>query len=158
MLAGAPDRAGRAAVIPLQLGCFRRDAHLTPARCSGNRHGNALAVAAWVVDWPDLWSTPDQRGRRLMQEQRYAEAAASFADPMWFGVPEFKAGNFKEAAQIFGMDMPEAAFDQGNALVMLGKYDEAIARYDGALSSTSRPWRARVPDLIVLLDADQFIG
>jgi hypothetical protein len=77
---------------------------------------------------------------------------------MWFGVPEFKAGNFKEAAQIFGMDMPEAAFDQGNALVMLGKYDEAIARYDGALSSTSRPWRARVPDLIVLLDADQFIG
>jgi Ca-activated chloride channel homolog len=39
------------------------------------------------------------------------------------------------------MDSPEAAFDQGNALVMLGKYDEAITRYDRALSSTSRPWR-----------------
>lgn len=57
-----------------------------------------------------------------MQEQRYTEAAASFADPMWLGVAELKAGNIKEAAQIFGgMDTPEAASDQGNALVMLGK-------------------------------------
>lgn len=95
----------------------------------------ALAIAAWMVGWANLWSTPDQRGWRLMEERRYAEAALSFADPMWQGTAQFRAGNFKEAAQIFGgMDTAEAAYDQGNALVMLGKYDDAIARYDRALA------------------------
>ena len=95
----------------------------------------ALGVAAWSVGWSQLWLTPDQRGRRMMAEQRYAEAAAAFADPMWSGIAQFRAGNFKEAAQTFGgMDTAEAAYDQGNALIMLGKYDEAIARYDRALA------------------------
>ena len=94
-----------------------------------------LAGAAWSVGWSQLWLTPDQRGRRLMAQQRYAEAAAAFADPMWRGVAQFRAGDFKAAAQTFGgMDTAEAAYDQGNALVMLGKYDEAIERYDRALA------------------------
>lgn len=98
----------------------------------------ALVAAAWIVGWSNLWSTPDQRGRRLMAEGRYAEAAAAFVDPMWQGVARFRAGDFKEAAQTFGgMDTAEAAYDQGTALVMQGKYDEAIARYDRAL--TLRP-------------------
>lgn len=95
----------------------------------------ALAGAAWSVGWNRLWLTQDQRGRHLMAQQRYAEAAAAFADPMWAGIAQFRAGNFKEAAQTFGgIDTAEAAYDQGNALVMLGKYDEAIARYDRALA------------------------
>lgn len=106
--------------------------------------GLALAGALCVValggmalsdGWSRLWLTPDQRGRHLMAEQRYAEAAASFADPMWVGIAQFRAGNFKEAAQTFGgLDTADAAYDQGNTLVMLGKYDEAIARYDRALA------------------------
>jgi Ca-activated chloride channel family protein len=95
----------------------------------------ALGAAAWSVGWRALWLTPDQRGRHLMAEQRYAEAAAAFADPTWIGIARFRAGDFKEAAQTFGgMDTAEAAYDQGNALIMLGKYDEAIARYDRALA------------------------
>lgn len=95
----------------------------------------ALGAAAWSAGWDGLWWTPDQRGHRLMAEKRYAEAAAAFADPMWIGVAQFRAGDFKAAAQAFGgMDTAEAAYDQGNALVMLGKYDEAIARYDRALA------------------------
>jgi Ca-activated chloride channel family protein len=95
----------------------------------------ALAGVAWSVGWDRLWLTPDQRGRHLMAEQRYAEAAAAFADPIWIGIAQFRAGDFKQAAQTFGgMDTAEAAYDQGNALVMLGKYDEAIARYDRALA------------------------
>ncbi len=95
----------------------------------------ALAGAAWSVGWSRLWLTQDQRGRHLMAQQRYAEAAATFADPMWTGIAQFRATSFKEAAQTFGgMDTAEAAYDQGNALVMLGKYDEAIARYDRALA------------------------
>jgi Ca-activated chloride channel family protein len=94
-----------------------------------------LAAIAWQVGWSNLWSTPDQRGRHLMAEKRYAEAAAAFADPMWQGVARFRAADFKEAAQVFGgMDTAEAAYDQGTALIMLGKYDEAVARFDRALA------------------------
>lgn len=94
----------------------------------------ALAIVGWQVGWNGLWETPDQRGRHLMAEGRYHDAAAAFADPMWAGVARFHAGDFKEAAQLFGgMDTAEAAYDQGNALVMLGKYDDAVARYDRAL-------------------------
>ena len=95
----------------------------------------SFAVATWSVGWADIWSTPDQRGRKLMAQERYADAAAAFADPMWRGVALMKAGAFKEAAQTFGgMDTAASAYDQGNALVMLGKYDEAAGRYDRALA------------------------
>lgn len=95
----------------------------------------SLGVATWAVGWEDLWSTPDQRGRRLFEAGRYAEAAEAFADPMWIGAARFRAGGFREAAEMFGgLDTPESAFDQGNALVMLGKYEEAMARYDRALA------------------------
>jgi len=94
----------------------------------------ALPATGWWVGWADLLATPDQRGRRLMHDGRYADAAAMFADPMWRGVALMKAGDFKGAEQAFGaLDTAESAFDQGNALVMLGKYDDAIRRYDRAL-------------------------
>jgi Ca-activated chloride channel homolog len=54
---------------------------------------------------------------------------------MWRGAALMKAGQFKDAAQAFGgVDTAEAAYNQGNALVMLGKYDDAVARYDRALA------------------------
>ena len=94
----------------------------------------ALTVATWSTGWDYLWSTAGQRGRRVLGQGAPADAAAAFADPMWQGVARFRAGEFKEAAQIFGgMDTAEAAYDQGTALVMLGKYDEAGARFDRAL-------------------------
>ena len=95
----------------------------------------ALLAATWMWNWQNLWSTPDQRGRRLMEEAQYGAAAEVFTDPMWQAVARFRAGDFKAAAQIFGgLDTAAAAYDQGNALVMLGKYDEAVARYDRALA------------------------
>ena len=82
----------------------------------------ALAIGAWQVGWANLWMTPDQRGHRLMAEQNYREAAKTFADPMRAGVAHFRAGEFKEAAETFGgLGTAAAAYDQGNALVMLGK-------------------------------------
>lgn len=93
-----------------------------------------LAFAAGSVGGKNLWSTQDQRGQRLMEEGRYAEAAATFADPLRQGIASFRAGDFKQAAQTFGgLDTAEAAYNQGTALIMLGKYDEAVARFDRAL-------------------------
>jgi Ca-activated chloride channel family protein len=93
-----------------------------------------LALLFLLIGWQDLWSTPDQRGQRLMEAGRYAEAAAQFAAPMRRGVAEFRGGDFKAAAETFGgIDTADAAYDQGTSLIMLGKYDEAVQRFDRAL-------------------------
>ncbi len=93
-----------------------------------------LVLVLALISWQDLWSTPDQRGQRLMEAGQYAEAATQFADPMRRGVAQFRAGDFKAAAETFGsIDTADSAYDQGTALIMLGKYDEAIKRFDRAL-------------------------
>jgi Ca-activated chloride channel family protein len=94
----------------------------------------ALGIAGCWTGWKDLWLTPDQRGRVLVDHGRPAEAADAFRDPLWRGVASFRAGDFKTAAQRLGsIDTAEGAYDAGTALVMLGKYDEAVKRYDRAL-------------------------
>ena len=105
-----------------------------------------VSACAWAWKSADgsftnLWLTPDQQGARLMARQRYAEAAQHFRDPLWQGTAFYRDGQFKEAAAVFArVDSPEAAFDRGNALLMQGKYSDAIASYDHALQR--RPdWR-----------------
>ncbi len=59
----------------------------------------------------------------------------TFSDPYRRGVALYRAGEFKEAAATLAtVATPEAAFDWGNALVMQGKYADAITSYDRALS------------------------
>jgi Ca-activated chloride channel family protein len=102
------------------------------------------SVWAWKSagsSFANLWLTPDQQGERLIERQDYAEAAKHFRDPLWQGVALYRDGHFKEAAAAFArVDSPEAAFDRGNALLMAGKYTDAITSYDHALHR--RPdWR-----------------
>ncbi len=95
--------------------------------------------------------TPNQRGYRLLADEKYPEAAKQFADPMWRGVALFSEGEFEEAAGVFaGYDTAEGAFNQGNALVMLGKYEEAADRYARALEL--RPdWEAAIANRDIAL-------
>ncbi|WP_332684867.1 tetratricopeptide repeat protein [Bosea sp. (in: a-proteobacteria)] len=113
----------------------------SPYAVVGIAAGILILLAAYRVGWDGLWLTPDQRGRVLMRENRPAEAARAFRDQLWRGIALFRAGDFKAAAQAFAAtDSAESAFDQGNALVMLGQYDDALKRYDRAVAL--RPgWR-----------------
>jgi Ca-activated chloride channel family protein len=78
--------------------------------------------------------TPDQRGYHLFENADYAQAVKRFTDPMWQGVALFRAGEFDKAASLFaGYDTAEASFNQGNALVMQGKYEAAVERFVRAL-------------------------
>jgi Ca-activated chloride channel family protein len=91
--------------------------------------------------WSALWFTPDQQGRRHFERSQFVKAAETFHDPLWQGVAWYRAGEFRKAAQALARrDTPEAHYNQGNAQVMLGQYEAAMACYDSALER--RPgWR-----------------
>jgi Ca-activated chloride channel family protein len=98
--------------------------------------GGALLWAWSAADrsFANLWQTPEQQGQRLLARGRYAEAARRFQEPLWQGVALYRDGQFKAAAAAFARrDTPESVFNRGNALLMHGKYTEAIASYDRAL-------------------------
>jgi Ca-activated chloride channel family protein len=90
----------------------------------------AIQAAAWS-DW---WLTPDQQGQRLFNSGDFAAAAEIFEDVARKGAAYYRAGDFENAASVFGrMRTPEAAFNRGNALIMLGRYEESIKSFDQAL-------------------------
>ena len=103
--------------------------------------GLASAWSAGGRSFRNMWLTPDQQGAWLATHQRDVEAAERYHDPVRQGVALYRVGEYEKAAAAFARaDTPEAAFDRGNALVMRGKYDAAIASYDRALAR--RPaWR-----------------
>ena len=99
--------------------------------------------------------TPDRKGFRLYLKNRYNEAAATFSDPVWKGVALFKAGEFKAASAAFsGTDTPVAAYNQGNALLMAGLYEEAVSRYERALELQPQWEDPRVNGSIALARAE----
>lgn len=86
--------------------------------------------------------TADQQAQSLLRKGDAAAAAKRFRNPGWQAAASYRAGDFKQAAGIYaGLPGAEAAFNQGNALAMSGKYDAAVERYDAALQQ--RPdWQA----------------
>jgi Ca-activated chloride channel family protein len=94
----------------------------------------AGALLAGTIRDPHFWLTADQRGDWLMRQKKYAEAAKAFEDPWRAGVAQFRNGDFKVAAKTFArVPGADGAFDQGNAWLMAGAYDGAVASYDRAL-------------------------
>ena len=90
--------------------------------------------AALALEWTDLWFTPDQQGQRLMDQGEYQEAATRFTTPERIGTALFMAGDFESAASVLGRSASaEANYNRGNAHIMLGDYDAAIAAYQVAL-------------------------
>jgi Ca-activated chloride channel family protein len=83
---------------------------------------------------PQFWLSADQRGDRLMAQKQFRQAATAYTDPWHIGVAQYRNGDFKQAAQTFAR-VPGAvgAYNQGNACLMQGAYDDAIASYDRAL-------------------------
>lgn len=97
-----------------------------------------LLVIVCLLDNDLNFLTKDQQGYRLFQKKKFDLAAQTFRSLSWKGIALYRDGKFEEAAAVFsGMDSPEGALNHGNSLVMLGKYDDAIERYERAL--TLRP-------------------
>jgi Ca-activated chloride channel family protein len=126
---------------------------------SGNHSAFILLVILMLLcpgivfgaGWADAWLTADQQGQRLFQQERYLEAAEVFESPDRIGIAFFRSGDFESAASVFGrLRSAEAAYNRGNALVMLGRYDEAITSYEDAL--TRKPgWAEAEENLAIAL-------
>jgi Ca-activated chloride channel family protein len=93
-----------------------------------------LALVVGTVRNRDFWSHADRRGDTLFRRGKFERAAKTYLDPMRQGVALYRAGDFEKAAKSFAR-VPGAAgaFNQGNALLMHGAYDQAIDAFDRAL-------------------------
>jgi Ca-activated chloride channel homolog len=83
---------------------------------------------------PDFWNGADRRGDAFFRQNKFEEAAKTYIDPMRQGIAFYRAGDFEKAAKAFAR-APDAAgaFNQGDALLMHGAYDQAVAAFDRAL-------------------------
>jgi Ca-activated chloride channel family protein len=83
----------------------------------------------------DLWATPDQQGRVLMQQGKYLEAASRFADPSWKALAYYYGEEFMRAAEYYSRrDSDEALFNEANARAQARDYVRARSRYDRLLA------------------------
>ena len=95
---------------------------------------NATLFLVVGLSWTGLWFTPDQQGQRLMDAEQFEEAADRFEDPMRQGVAAYRAKDYERAEKSFArLATAEAEYNRGTCLIMLGKYDAAISRFDRAL-------------------------
>lgn len=93
-------------------------------------------AAAQTANWLNPWLTPDQQGRLAFERNEVATAAERFEDPMWKGTAFYRAGRFTDALDAFArVNSPESDYNQGNCLAKLGRFPEAVARYEAALKA-----------------------
>lgn len=91
-------------------------------------------TSASAFDFAGMWLTPDQQGRQAYQKGDYPTAADHFRDPMWKGTALYRAARYQDALDAFAsVGTPESWYNQGNALLHLGKLEEAVAAYTKAL-------------------------
>ncbi|MGI2098039.1 VWA domain-containing protein [Shewanella glacialipiscicola] len=94
----------------------------------------AAPQSAHANIWEDLWKTADQQAMQAYQSQDYANAAKQFESPQWRASAQYKAGDYEQALKIFEQDSSaQGLYNQGNALMQLGKPDKAKERYQAAL-------------------------
>jgi len=95
------------------------------------------AGRANAAEWHfvDAWLTPDQQGRLAFERGDFEAAAAHFKDPLWRGTALYRAEKYGDAIDAFAaVNTAESYYDQGNALLHLLKFEEAVAAYSQALS------------------------
>jgi Ca-activated chloride channel family protein len=116
---------------------------LVPLAALAFRRGWLMAIAlvllapaprAEAASFKDLWMRPDQQAAAALAQGDAKTAAGVARSPDWHGSASFRAGDFESAATDYAeVGNADGAYNQGNALAKLGRYEEAIAAYDRAL-------------------------
>ncbi|MCA0951049.1 vWA domain-containing protein [Shewanella chilikensis] len=97
--------------------------------------GLLVSPPSQASGFDDLWQTRDQQGMQAFKQEDFATAADKFVDPAWQGSARYRGGDYQGALQAFEQDgSATGLYNQGNALMQLGQYEEAIKRYSDALT------------------------
>lgn len=84
--------------------------------------------------WQGLWKTKDQQAQSAFEQGEFSQAAETFENPQWQASAQYKAGNYQQALKGFEQDSSaQGLYNQGNALMQLEDYQEAINRYQQAI-------------------------
>lgn len=96
--------------------------------------GLLVSPSSQASGWDDLWQTRDQQGMQAFKQEDFATAADKFVDPAWQGSARYRSGDYQGALQAFEQDgSATGLYNQGNALMQLGQFEEAAKRYKEAL-------------------------
>lgn len=99
---------------------------------------------SFAMSWQDWWLRPDQQGAKLLAQGKPDSAAQRFTHFQWRASAWYRAHEFAKAAEGFAQSHNATAYyNRGNALAQLGKFNEAIAAYNQALSTDPQNQDAR---------------
>lgn len=102
---------------------------------SGTFSNTDATAASLLHFWRGLWQRPDQQGYDALFDDDPAAAAALFENRQWQGAAHYRSGDYAASAEDFADDQsPTGLYNQGNALAKLGRYADAIERYEQVLS------------------------
>lgn len=126
-------------LIPIVLLSFRKGVVLCAVLCISIMSPTPSYAFSLSELWNDLWHNDDQRGLQHFEQQEYQQAAEDFASDEWKNAAHYKNGDYQKALDNYSAKSEENMsaqdfYNQGNAYAQLGKYDNAIASYDKALS------------------------
>ena len=94
-----------------------------------------LPQISQAFSWENVWERSDQQAMKALEQEDPKKAANLFEQPDWKGIAHYRAEDYQQAEQAFsGIDLPDAHYNRGNALAKLGKYPEAMASYQAALT------------------------
>lgn len=96
----------------------------------------AVPAPARADGWRDLWLRPDQQAARALEHGDAAAAKRLARDPALRAAADYRSGDYAAAERnLDGLSGSDAQYNLGNALAKQGKYKEAIAAYDRALTA-----------------------
>ncbi len=119
---------------------------LVPLAALAFRRGWLMAMAlvllaptprAEAASLKDLWLRSDQQAAAALARGDAKTAAIVAKSPDWHGSAAYRSGDFEAAASDYAkLGNADGAYNEGNALAKLGKYEDAIAAYDRALEAS----------------------
>ncbi len=95
-------------------------------------------------EYRSIWKNNNELGLDAWKAQDYNSASGLFDDPQWQGSAYYKDGDYDSALEIFKQDDSAIGhYNQGNALVQLNQFENAIKAYDEALKKDASLAQAR---------------
>ena len=131
-------------ILPLAALAFRRGVIISILLLTSPLFFNLTIAPVFAVEptkqsvtmnqWDRLWINDDQLARKQFKQQQFEQAAANFKDSQWQGASHYQQGDYEQALAAYSQSTTaQSLYNQGNSLMQMQRYQEAIERYQQAL-------------------------